>query len=162
MAGFSKQYCERHMPDRQWDFDIDEIVSKVDISTTTIEGCEGYGFTFIGKKKDGKVVLGYYNKNNDTIDWKPYADVVSPTKIRFDDIVILNGDIDSDGSIIRLDAIVNLPKELFVDVDFEGIKSVIGKACYRHTGTSPVERFYDNNGDAISKEVFLQKINPTK
>jgi hypothetical protein len=43
-----------------------------------------------------------------------------------------------------------------------GYKSVIGKACYRHTGTSPVERFYDNNGDAISKEVFLQKINPTK
>ena len=39
-----------------------------------------------------------------------------------------------------------------------GCVSLIGKNCYRHTGTSSFQRYYDEHENAISKELFLQKI----
>ena len=53
MAEFSKQYIESHMPDWEWDFDLNEEFDKLVPGEFTSLICEGYGFSGILKQFDG-------------------------------------------------------------------------------------------------------------
>ena len=75
MAEFSKQYCEKDDRDFAWDFDILEVAEKIPTDHYAAYICEGYGFIGIGKNESGEIILAFRGKN-DTVDWKPYHEVV--------------------------------------------------------------------------------------
>lgn len=137
MAEFSKQYCERHMPEEQWDFDIDEIANNLENGYYEPYICEGYGFCYIRKNEDGNIFLGFRNYETNKVEWKSYTDVVAPTKIRFDDVVILNGKLNADGDVILFNDVLNIPEEVPVYSEFDVLnKNHIGVAKLRHEGNS--------------------------
>lgn len=134
MTEFSKQYCERHMPEKQWDFDIDVIISELKEGYFIPQICEGYGFCYIRKEEGGEVLLGFRDFTTDEINWKSYADVVAPTKIRFDNITILSGEVDSHGDSIYMEGVL-VPESVDVHLDFDNrIEKCIGRAELRHEG----------------------------
>lgn len=57
MAEFSKQYCESHNPEMDWDFDIDEIITEIPRGYYKSIICEGFGFIGVGIGMDGKIQL---------------------------------------------------------------------------------------------------------
>jgi len=78
MAEFSKQY------NQIWglgleDFDIEEIANRLQPEYYESHICEGFGFTAIGKDKEGKITLFFpdWNTGGDTGKWKDYDTVIS-------------------------------------------------------------------------------------
>lgn len=67
MAEFSKQYCEAHMPEWPWDFDLDEEFQKLKPGDYLPLICEGYGFCGIGIHPDTKeqLVFFYYHETDE-------------------------------------------------------------------------------------------------
>jgi hypothetical protein len=57
MAEFSKQYCELHNPQLEWDFDIDEIITEIPRGYYKSIICEGFGFIGVGIGMDRRVNL---------------------------------------------------------------------------------------------------------
>jgi hypothetical protein len=81
MAEFSKQWCEINDSDMPWDFDIDEVASKLTPEYGLPYICEGFGFTYIAKDEKNNVVLGFpdyiTNTIKYTIKWKTYKEVIN-------------------------------------------------------------------------------------
>lgn len=75
MAEFSKQYCERHLPDLPGDFDISEVTNDLSLDHFVQYICEGYGFIAIGKDESGEILFAF-RKDIDEIEWKPYHEVI--------------------------------------------------------------------------------------
>jgi hypothetical protein len=75
MAEFSKQYCERHLPDIPGDFDILKLTDTLSPDHFIQYICEGYGFIAIGKDESGEILLAF-RKEDHEIDWKPYHEVI--------------------------------------------------------------------------------------
>ena len=72
MAEYSKQWCEINDPDDlSYDFDILEEAKQLKPEHYVSLICEGFGFTAIGKDKDGNIIL---------------ADEISPDNCRFWDV----------------------------------------------------------------------------
>ena len=56
MADFSKQFCEKYMPEFfPGDFDIDELFQEIPKGHTMPIICEGYGFWGLHKGEDDKL-----------------------------------------------------------------------------------------------------------
>jgi hypothetical protein len=77
MAEFSKQWCEINDPKMPWDFDIEEIANKLEPEYGLSYICEGFGFTFIAKDKNGSVLLGFPDYITDTMEWKTYSEIIN-------------------------------------------------------------------------------------
>jgi hypothetical protein len=76
MASFSKQWCERYDPNRQGDFDILEIASRIEPLYGRPITCGGYRFTSISKDVDDEILLGFPNYDFGTTVWKDYKEIV--------------------------------------------------------------------------------------
>lgn len=57
MADFSKQWCELYDPEMPHDFDIEDIVKKLEPGYYRSEICEGFGFIAIAKEETGDISL---------------------------------------------------------------------------------------------------------
>jgi hypothetical protein len=77
MADFSKQWCEKNDPDMPWDFDIDEIASRLTPEYGLPYICEGFGFTYIAKDKDGDLLLGFPDWYTGGVRYKTYKEVIN-------------------------------------------------------------------------------------
>lgn len=81
MAEFSKQYCDKYDPGFPHDFDIDEIAKELKPSYQMPMICEGFGFSGIGKDKDGNVMVKFINYTADSIvqKWVLLSEVTNKT-----------------------------------------------------------------------------------
>jgi hypothetical protein len=71
MAEFSKDYCEKYMPDMVYDFDINDILKELDNGYFKPIICEGYGYIAIGKSEDGKPIVAI-RESIESIKWLDY------------------------------------------------------------------------------------------
>jgi hypothetical protein len=79
MAEFSKQYCEREMPELPGDFDILEIAKSLTKNHYLPVICEGYGFIAVGLDENESIILAFGFSVGDSeysVIWKPYEEVV--------------------------------------------------------------------------------------
>lgn len=77
MAEFSKQYCELHDPEFPWDFDIMKEADQLDPDHYTPIICEGFGFTAIGKDKNGNILFGIpTNETPGEIEWRSWEEII--------------------------------------------------------------------------------------
>ena len=78
MAEYSKQWCEINDPDDlSYDFDILEEAKQLKPEHYVSLICEGFGFTAIGKDKDGNILLGVPTKESlNEVIWKSYNEVI--------------------------------------------------------------------------------------
>jgi hypothetical protein len=76
MADFSKQWCEINDPEMSWDFDIEEIANGLEPEYGLPYICEGFGFTYIAKDKEGNILLGFSDYDIDRTEWKTYKEVI--------------------------------------------------------------------------------------
>ena len=76
MAEFSKQYCELYEPALRWDFDIDEIAETIPKGYYKPIICEGFGFSGIGVRLDGKIEILVRDSTDENnlvqVDYKKY------------------------------------------------------------------------------------------
>lgn len=87
MAEFSKQWAEKHDPELNWDFDIEEIAYSLEPDYYTPIICEGYGFIAIGKDKEGEITLAFptgktiieEGQTYDEITWHSYKELNNET-----------------------------------------------------------------------------------
>ena len=79
MAEYSKQWCEINdeINGLGYDFDILEEANQLKPEHYVSLICEGFGFTAIGKDKDGNILLGVpTNEVPNEIIWKSYNEVI--------------------------------------------------------------------------------------
>jgi hypothetical protein len=72
MADFSKQWCELYDPEMPHDFDIEDIVKKIEPGYYRSEICEGFGFTAIAKEESGDISLYIPNRG-----WQNYEKFIN-------------------------------------------------------------------------------------
>jgi hypothetical protein len=82
MAEFSKQWVEKNDSEMGWDFDIEDIASKMPNSTmTSYYICEGFGAIAIGKDSSGEIHLGIatgnFNDEGSEVEWKTLEEVIN-------------------------------------------------------------------------------------
>ena len=82
MADFSKQWCELNDPEMPHDFDIEKIASTLDNDYYKSYICEGFGFTAIGKDPDGKIILFFPERDENSGGWKDYETFINDQKTR--------------------------------------------------------------------------------
>ena len=89
MAEFSKQYCETTDMGFDGDFDVYEEWSKLKPGYAVAYICEGFGFSFIGKRETGDEVMVWVENWEDESKskWVNFDDLVidAKPKISFDD-----------------------------------------------------------------------------
>lgn len=78
MAEFSKQYCEAHLPEWPWDFDLNEEFQKLEPGEYMPLICEGYGFCGIGIRPDTQEhLVFFYNFKSNEYETVPYDSLLS-------------------------------------------------------------------------------------
>lgn len=82
MAEFSLQWCQLNDPEMPHDFDIDIVASTLDPTWYKSYICEGFGFTAIGKDKEGKTTLYFPSEDLERGEWVDYKTFLSQQQKR--------------------------------------------------------------------------------